>query len=121
MRNPTIKSKFSRDDGFRKVPFADEIWDDIHVVAIHHMQNVAQTRFFLPKRTMHFCKNVASDDLVSVLKGRGARIWIQCRPVANEDQRAAPFIDHLLNFDGSENSSNSFRVDSCDDRGTRLE
>ena len=46
--------------------------------------------------------------------------------MAYKDQSATPFVDHLLIFDGSENSSNAFspfgpKVDDEHDRMIRIE
>src|SRR6516164_10108840 len=110
MCNWSRKFKFSRNDSFCKITFAYKVRNDVHVFAFHHVQDLAQTWFFLPERAVHFRKSVTSNDLVGMLKGWGARIWIQSRTVAYKDQSAALFVDHLLIFDGSENSSMRFHL-----------
>ena len=71
------KFKFSRDDCFSEVTFANKVRNDIDILTFDHSQNFSKARFLLPKAAIDFRKKPATNDLVRMLEGWCTRIRIQ--------------------------------------------
>ena len=89
-RGGGIEAEFARDDGTGKVSLADKIRHDVHVtdrVRDRIQQRpITHGRFLLPEHAAHLREQPAPADRGGMGETRGARVRIDRRTMANDEQ-----------------------------------
>src|SRR5437667_7326698 len=74
-----------------EITFADEIWDNVYVfdcIRIKEKNRVAQARLLFPESAFHIEKNFPKPDFRPMRQRRSARIRIDGRSMADNQERA---------------------------------
>jgi hypothetical protein len=84
------------DDRPGEVTFADEIRNDVDVPTVYHPEDVTERWFFFPEATDDLVEQPSPPDFFRMHEGRGARVRIERRAMAGDDESGVGMTIHSI-------------------------
>jgi hypothetical protein len=93
--------QFPGNDGAGEVALTDEIGDDINIVSIDHVEDLAETGFFFPESAVDLSEDALFEERFSVVEGGCAGVRIDGGTMAYDEEGTVGFGEHGRKVVGS--------------------